>query len=110
MTTRSSCTRRSLVRQLDEAVQVVTAVAAQPARDALAAAADFDLALLDLELGEEDGFALLEELRNAYPSLPIVIVAASDHRDDVMRAIDLGAMGFVPKCTSNDTLLSALGM
>jgi DNA-binding NarL/FixJ family response regulator len=101
---------RSLVRQLDECVEVVTAVAAQPARDALANGAEFDLALLDLELGDDDGFALLEELRNAYPALPIVIVAASDHRDDVMRAIDLGAMGFVPKCTSNDTLLSALGM
>ena len=101
---------RSLVRQLDESVEVVTAVAAQQARDALADGAEFDLALLDLELGDDDGFALLEELRHAYPALPIVIVAASDHRDDVMRAIDLGAMGFVPKCTSNDTLLSALGM
>jgi DNA-binding NarL/FixJ family response regulator len=101
---------RSLIQQLDESVEVVTAVAAQPARDALADGAEFDLALLDLELGDDDGFALLEELRNAYPALPIVIVAASDHRDDVMRAIDLGAMGFVPKCTSNDTLLSALGM
>ena len=100
---------RSLIQQLDESVEVVTAVAAQPARDALADGAEFDLALLDLELGDDDGFALLEELRNAYPALPIVIVAASDHRDDVMRAIDLGAMGFVPKCTSNDTLLSALG-
>jgi DNA-binding NarL/FixJ family response regulator len=101
---------RSLVQQLGEKVEVVTAAAAQPARDALTAGAEFDLALLDLELGQDDGFALLEELRSAYPALPIVIVAASDHRDDVMRAIDLGAMGFVPKCTSNDTLLSALGM
>lgn len=101
---------RSLVQQLGEQVEVVTAAAAQPARDALAAGTDFDLALLDLELGADDGFALLEELRGAYPALPVVIVAASDRRDDVMRAIDLGAMGFVPKCTSNDALLSALGM
>jgi DNA-binding NarL/FixJ family response regulator len=101
---------RSLVQRLDECVEVVTAAAAQSARDALAGGVEFDLALLDLELGEDDGFALLEELRAAYPVLPIVIVAASDDRDDVMRAIDLGAMGFVPKCTSNDTLLSALGM
>jgi DNA-binding NarL/FixJ family response regulator len=101
---------RSLVQQLSETVEVVTASAAQPARDALMGEAEFDLALLDLELGEDDGFALLEELRQAHPALPIVIVAASDRRDDVMRAIDLGAMGFVPKCTSNDALLSALGM
>jgi DNA-binding NarL/FixJ family response regulator len=101
---------RLLVQQLGEHVEVVTASAAQPARDALEMEPEFDLALLDLELGHDDGFAFLEELRSAYPALPIVIVAASDHRDDVMRAIDMGAMGFVPKCTSNDALLSALGL
>ena len=51
-----------------------------------------DRAILDLDLGGEDGFAFLEELRSAHPSLPIVIVAAADHRDDVMRAIDQGAL------------------
>ena len=100
----------SLVQQLGEAVEVVAVGAAQPARDALAAGRDFDLAVLDLDLGGEDGFALLEELRSGYPALPIVIVAATDHRDDVMRAIDKGALGFVPKCAGNDTLLSALRM
>ena len=101
---------RSLVQQLWEHVEVVTAADAQAARDALGAGTEFDIALLDLQLGTDDGFTLLEELRNAYPELPIVVVAASDSRDDVMRAIDLGAMGFVPKCTSNEVLMSALKM
>jgi DNA-binding NarL/FixJ family response regulator len=101
---------RSVVQQLAERVEVVTVTGSQAARDALAAGADFDLALLDLQLGYEDGFALLEELRAAHPAMPIVVVAASDFRDDVMRAIDLGAMGFVPKCSSNEVLVSALEM
>lgn len=101
---------RSVVQQLAERVDVVTVTGSQAAREALGAGADFDLALLDLQLGYEDGFALLEELRGAHPALPIVVVAASDHRDDVMRAIDLGAMGFVPKCSSNEVLVSALEM
>lgn len=101
---------RSLVQQLGERVDVVTVSTSQSAREALAAAPEFDLALLDLQLGREDGFALLEEFRNAYPALPIVVIAASDEREDVMRAIDLGAMGFVPKCTSNEILLTALEM
>jgi DNA-binding NarL/FixJ family response regulator len=100
----------SLVQQLSEEVEVLAVGAAQPARDALATSEDFDLAILDLDLGGEDGFAFLEELRSAHPSLPIVIVAAADHRDDVMRAIDQGALGFIPKCAGNDTLLSALRM
>jgi DNA-binding NarL/FixJ family response regulator len=99
-----------LVQGLGEHVNVVAALTARDARAMLLEHADFDVALLDLQLGEDDGFELLAELRAAYPALPIVIVAASDHRDDVMRAIDLGAMGFVPKCTSNETLLDALRM
>jgi DNA-binding NarL/FixJ family response regulator len=101
---------RSVVQQLAEQVEVVTVTDSQAARDALALGHEFDLALLDLQLGHEDGFVLLEELRAAHPSLPIVVVAASDYREDVMRAIDLGAMGFVPKCSSNETLVAALEM
>jgi DNA-binding NarL/FixJ family response regulator len=99
---------RSVVQQLAERVEVVTVTGSQAARDALSAGAEFDLALLDLQLGYDDGFALLEELRTTYPAMPIVVVAASDFRDDVMRAIDLGAMGFVPKRASNETLTEAL--
>ncbi len=101
---------RSVVQQLAERVEVVTVTSSQAARDALATGAEFDLALLDIQLGHEDGFALLEELRTAHPALPIVVVAASDFRDDVMRAIDMGAMGFVPKCSPTEVLVAALEM
>lgn len=101
---------KTLVQGLGEHVDVVSVVSARAARDTLAASADFDIALLDLQLGDGDGFELLVELRDLYPALPIVIVAASDHRDDVMRAIDLGAMGFVPKSTANAMLMDALRM
>ena len=76
----------------------------------MATSADYDLALLDLQLGDDDGFALLVELRASFPAVPIVIVSASDRRAHVLRAIDLGAMGFVCKCAGNDTLLEALEM
>jgi DNA-binding NarL/FixJ family response regulator len=72
--------------------------------------ADFDLVLLDLALGEVDGFAVLSEFRSTYPALPVVVVSASDRASDVIRAIDLGAMGFVPKRSSNSSLFEALRM
>ena len=43
-------------------------------------------------------------MRAACPALPVVVVSASDRTADVIRAIDLGAMGFVPKRASNETL------
>jgi DNA-binding NarL/FixJ family response regulator len=99
-----------VVRSLAQEVSVTCAPSAVLAREALAVTSDFDLALLDLQLGDDDGFALLVELRAAFPAVPIVIVSASDRRADVLRAIDLGAMGFVCKCAGNDTLLAALEM
>jgi DNA-binding NarL/FixJ family response regulator len=66
--------------------------------------------LLDLALGDADGFDLLVELRAAHPALPVVVVSASERTSDVIRAIDAGAMGFVPKRSSNAALFDALRM
>lgn len=95
---------------LEEGVSVVDVANAQAARDVLLRDSDFDLVLLDLRLGEDDGFDVLSEFRLAYPALPVVVVSASDRTSDVIRSIDLGAMGFVPKRSSNDTLFEALRM
>ena len=90
-------------------VSVVGASSAKEAREALAADTEgFDLMLLDLRLGDADGFDLLIELRNSWPAVPVVVVSASDRSADVIRSIDLGAMGFVPKRASNETLQEAL--
>jgi len=101
---------QTVIQGLGDHVTVVGANSARSAREALAAASDFDLVLLDLQLGDADGFDVLTEFRGAYPALPVVVVSASDRASDVIRAIDLGAMGFVPKRASNDTLFEALHM
>jgi DNA-binding NarL/FixJ family response regulator len=66
--------------------------------------------LMDLGLGDANGFDLLAELRNTYPAVPVVVVSASERTSDVIRAIDLGAMGFVPKSSSHAELYEALRM
>ena len=101
---------QSVIQGLGSDVGVVGVATARAARETLAADPNFDLVLLDLQLADQDGFELLGELRAAYPALPVVVVSASDRSTDVIRAIDLGAMGFVPKCASNDTLFQALSM
>ena len=101
---------QTIIRGLSDNVSVVATDSARAAREALAQDSAFDLVLLDLRLGDADGFDVLSEFRAAYPSLPVVVVSASDRTSDVIRAIDLGAMGFVPKRASNDTLFEALSM
>ncbi len=99
---------QSVVQGMDSDVAVVGVAGARAAREALGADSEFDLVLLDLRLGDADGFELLVELRNGWPAIPVVVVSASDRSADVIRAIDLGAMGFVPKRASNETLTEAL--
>ena len=99
---------QSVIQSLGNDTTVVGVGSARAARDTLKADADFDLVLLDLHLGDADGFEVLVELRRTYPALPVVVVSASDRHSDVIKAIDLGAMGFVPKRASNETLTEAL--
>ncbi|HSV69725.1 MAG TPA: response regulator transcription factor [Methylibium sp.] len=99
---------KAVIQGLGDDLEVEGVGSAAAARKTLEADAGFDLVLLDLQLGDANGFDLLGELRNAYPALPVVVVSASDRTSDVIRSIDMGAMGFVPKRASNETLFEAL--
>jgi DNA-binding NarL/FixJ family response regulator len=99
---------QTVIKGLGDDVTVAGAGSAREARAALAADSDFDLVLLDLQLGDANGFDLLADLRETYPALPVVVVSASDRTSDVIRSIDMGAMGFVPKRASNEQLFEAL--
>jgi DNA-binding NarL/FixJ family response regulator len=97
-----------VIEALGKEVSVTAVDHADAARAALKRQTDFDRVLLDLHLGEVSGFDLLDEFRADYPALPIVVISASEQTADVMRAIDHGAMGFVPKRSGTDLLTEAL--
>jgi len=101
---------QAVIQGLGDDVAVFGVASADEARQALKRDADFDLVLLDLALGEADGFEVLSEMRAGYPALPVVVVSATERTSDVIRAIDMGAMGFVPKRASNRDLFEALRM
>ena len=101
---------QTVISTMGDDVTVVGMDNADEALAALAHNADFDLVLLDLNLGDVDGFGVLARMRQDYPNLPVVVVSATDSSVDVMRVIDMGAMGFVPKRSSNRELFEALAM
>ena len=57
----------------------------------------FELAFLDLRLGEEDGLALLPSLLAASPTLDVVIVTAYATVNTAVDAIKRGARDYLPK-------------
>ena len=70
--------------------------------------ADLSLMLLDLKLPDRDGFDVMAELREHHPALSVVMLSAFNDRDNVIKALDGGALGFIPKTGSRDVLVSAL--
>jgi len=100
----------TLIEDLGQGIEVIGADGAASAQTALARADDFDLVLLDLSLGDADGFDVLGEMRHRYPGLPVVVISATERHSDMIRAVDMGAMGFVPKRSSNRDLAEALAM
>jgi DNA-binding NarL/FixJ family response regulator len=99
---------KGVLHQLDAEVGIFDASAADSARELLRAHPDADLMLLDLGLPGADGFSLLEEFRNDYPAVPVVVLSGSESRENVTKALSLGAMGYIPKRYSNDVLIGAL--
>ena len=102
---------QTIIHTLDDEVAVLTADHPDDAFAQLAQDPEVDLVLLDLSLGQGvDGFAVLADLRQRYPALPVVVVSATEQLADMVRAIDMGAMGFVPKRTPNRELFEALAL
>jgi len=69
---------------------------------------DADLLLLDLNMPGAQGFSALVHLRALHPQLPIVMVSAREEAAVMRRALDHGAMGFIPKSADAATLGAAL--
>lgn len=99
---------KAMIEQLSPGVTVNAVASAQAARATLADEHDHDLMLLDLQLGDANGFELLTEVRQTDPELSVVVLSSSDRAGDVIQAIDLGAMGFLPKRMTTEDLADAL--
>jgi DNA-binding NarL/FixJ family response regulator len=99
---------RDVLNELRPESIVVQAANCRQAMQQVAESPDFELILLDLGLPDADGFIMLKDLRDQYPSLPIVVLSALQDRNSVTRALDLGAVGFIPKSAQRAVMLSAL--
>jgi DNA-binding NarL/FixJ family response regulator len=103
--------REGLANVLGELESGAAIAQAEDADAALAAVRSdqaITLVLLDLFVPGAEGLSLLDEIRAARPELPVVVLSAHDERDQVLAAIDAGAMGFISKRSHTQVLVNAL--
>jgi DNA-binding NarL/FixJ family response regulator len=67
-----------------------------------------ELVLFDLGLPGVTGLAALAEFRRLNPALPVVVLSGLTDRRTVIEALEHGAMGFIPKSATPETLDHAL--
>ena len=67
-----------------------------------------DLVLLDIELPDMDGFAVLGMIRERHPDLPVVMMTADATAETVRKALRLGAQGHLDKHIDSATLDAAV--
>jgi len=71
----------------------------------LATAQNFDLILSDVVMPGRDGLSLLEDLKKAGVTAPVVMMSGQAHIEMAVRATRLGALDFLEKPISSDKLL-----
>src|SRR5438552_1269409 len=99
---------RGVLRELTEDVTVLEASDCRQAMRLIETHPDLHLILLDLNLPDRDGFGVLADLRQRYAAISVVVLSAFNDPENVLRALDLGALGFIPKSASRDVMVNAL--
>ena len=93
---------------LGDDVTVLDAASVEAALAAISRNPDIDLVLLDLGLPDAGGLSLLQDLRRDQNTVPVVVISGANDRNHVLKALDLGALGFIPKSSSIEVMLQAV--
>ncbi|MBI2266463.1 MAG: response regulator [Armatimonadetes bacterium] len=67
-----------------------------------------DLVLLDYDLPDMDGIAILRRIRKSQNPVPVLMITGSDRREIVEEAVRAGASGYLVKPVKLDELMSRI--
>jgi two-component system, NarL family, nitrate/nitrite response regulator NarL len=70
---------------------------------------NFQMVLLDLGLPTTEGLGTLDAFRVAVPEVPVIVLSGDEDPRHIKSAIDLGAVGFIPKAHTSKLMIAALG-
>lgn len=91
--------RRVISQDLMSDPRTVVVAQAQSLREArkVIKQHEFDVLLVDLHLGDGEGFELLDFVKTVRPSVESIVISVMECEDQVVRAFELGATGYLGK-------------
>ncbi|WP_349271329.1 DNA-binding response regulator [Mycolicibacterium parafortuitum] len=101
--------REAVARDLaDDGFEVVATADGVASAKRRAAVVRPAVVLMDMRLGDGDGAQATAEVLAVSPSSRILVLSASDERDDVLEAVKAGATGYLVKSASKQELADAV--
>jgi len=98
----------ALLRQAADETVVLQAPECATALDIIDSNSDIDAVFVDLMMPGMTGDIAVREFGRRRPDLPVIVLSSSENPGDVRRALNAGALGYIPKSANPQTLLSAL--
>jgi DNA-binding NarL/FixJ family response regulator len=102
--------RQGMISLLKEHFKGVKVGEADDAKIGLVAAtkSPWDLVIVDITMPGRNGLGLLQDIKRQMPSQPVLIVSAHAEKDYALRALKLGAAGYLSKQSAADALVVAV--
>ena len=98
---------KQILLQHDRQVKIGEAATAEAALQ-LVRDARWDIAILDLSLPDRSGLQLLADLKREHPELPVLVLSMHAEDEYAVRALRIGASGYVTKESAPEELVTAV--
>lgn len=99
---------KQVMRRLHQSLDTIEAETFEEAEALLREHADIDLMLVDLVMPGFDEFEGLRRLRSAFPDVPVVVVSVHEDVDHILKSLEQGVIGYIPKSSGGLEIERAL--
>ncbi len=102
--------RRGMISLLQEHFKGVEVGEAGDAKTGIEAVSQgsWDLAVVDISMPGRNGLELIQDIKRERPALPVLVISTHAEKDYALRALKLGASGYVSKQSAADILVTAV--
>lgn len=99
---------KQVMRRLHQSLETFEAETFDEAATLLREHSDIDLMLVDLVMPGFDEFDGLRRLRSTFPDVPVVVVSVHEDVDHILKSLEQGVIGYIPKSSGGLEIERAL--